>query len=70
MAIIEKKPQKKQIDEEMVDQIVAETKKKKNLKEQIYDKINVPVWVMDVVIVLLVAAFLAVVFLGRASSGA
>ena len=70
MAIIEKKPQKKQIDEEMVDQIVKETKKKKNLKEQIYDKINVPVWVMDVVIVLLVAAFLVVIFLGRASSGA
>ena len=70
MAIIEKKPQKKEIDEEMVDQIVQETKKKKNLKEQIYDKINVPVWVMDIVIVLLVAAFLVVVFLGRASSGA
>ena len=69
MAIIEKKPQKKKIDEEMVDQIVKETKKKQNLKEQIYDKINVPVWVMDVVIVLLVAAFLVVIFLGRASSG-
>ncbi len=65
MAIIEKKPQKKEIDEEMVDRIVEETKKKKNLKEQIYDKINVPVWVMDVIIVGLVAAFLVVVILGR-----
>ncbi len=65
MAIIEKKPQKKEIDEEMVDRIVEETKKKKNLKEQIYDKINVPVWVMDVIIVGLVVAFLAVVILGR-----
>lgn len=65
LAIIEKKPQKKEIDEEMVDRIVEETKKKKNLKEQIYDKINVPVWVMDVIIVGLVVAFLAVVILGR-----
>ena len=65
LAIIEKKPQKKEIDEEMVDRIVEETKKKKNLKEQIYDKINVPVWIMDVIIVGLVVAFLAVVILGR-----
>lgn len=65
MAIIEKKPGKKEIDEEMVDRIVEETKKQKNLKEQIYDKINLPVWVLDVVIVLLVVGFVAVIILGR-----
>ena len=65
MAIIEKKPGKKQIDEEMVDRIVEETKKQKNLKEQIYDKINLPVWVLDVVIALLVIGFIAVIIFGR-----
>ena len=56
MAVIEKKPEKKKVDEQMVDRIVEETKQRKNLKEQIYDKINVPVWALDIVIVLLVAA--------------
>lgn len=65
MATLEKKPQKKQIDEAMVDQIVADTKKQKNLKEQIYDKINIPVWVMDIVIVLLVAALALILIFGR-----
>ena len=65
MAIIEKKPGKKQIDEEMVDRIVEETKKQKNLKEQIYDKINLPVWVLDIVIALLVIGFIAVIIFGR-----
>ena len=65
MAIIEKKPGKKEIDEEMVDRIVEETKKQKNLKEQIYDKINLPVWVLDIVIALLVVGFVAVIILGR-----
>ena len=65
MAIIEKKPGKKQIDEAMVDRIVEETKQRKNLKEQIYDKINVPVWALDVLIVGLVAALAAVIILGR-----
>ncbi|MDO5298084.1 MAG: hypothetical protein Q4F18_01545 [Clostridia bacterium] len=65
MATLEKKPQKRQIDEAMVDQIVADTKKQKNLKEQIYDKINIPVWVMDIVIVLLVAALVLIIIFGR-----
>ena len=65
MAIIEKKPGKREIDEEMVDRIVEETKKQKNLKEQIYDKINLPVWVLDIVIALLVIGFIAVIILGR-----
>ena len=65
MAIIEKKPGKKQIDEEMVDRIVEETKQRKNLKEQTYDKINIPVWVLDVLIAVLVAALVAVMIFGR-----
>ena len=65
MAIIEKKPGKKEIDEEMVDRIVEETKKQKNLKEQIYDKINLPVWVLDIVIALLDIGFIAVIIFGR-----
>ena len=65
MAIIEKKPGKKKIDEEMVDRIVEETKQRKNLKEQIYDKINIPVWALDVLIVVLVAALVAVMIFGR-----
>ena len=65
MAIIEKKPGKKEIDEDMVDRIVEETKKQKNLKEQIYDKINLPVWVLDIVIALLVIGFIAVIIFGR-----
>ena len=65
MAIIEKKPGKKKIDEEMVDRIVEETKQRKNLKEQIYDKINIPVWELDVLIAVLVAALVAVMIFGR-----
>ena len=65
MAIIEKKPGKKKIDEEMVDRIVEETKQRKNLKEQIYDKINIPVWVLDVLIAGLGAALVAVMIFGR-----
>ena len=65
MAIIEKKDKKKEIDEAMVDRIVEETKKQKNLKEQIYDKINVPVWALDVLIVVLVAALLLDIVFGR-----
>lgn len=65
MAIIEKKPGSKPIDEEMVDRIVKETKQRKNLKEQIYDKINVPVWALDILIIGLVAALAAVIILGQ-----
>ena len=65
LEIIEKKDKKKEIDEAMVDRIVEETKKQKNLKEQIYDKINVPVWALDVLIVVLVAALLLVIVFGR-----
>ena len=65
MAIIEKKPEKKKVDEEMVDRIVAETQRQKPLKERIYDKVTIPVWALDVLIVLLVAALVAVMIFGR-----
>ena len=65
MAIIEKKPEKKKVDEQMVDRIVEETKQRKNLKEQIYDKINVPVWALDILIVVLFAALALILIFGR-----
>lgn len=65
MAIIEKKPGKQPVDEEMVDRIVEETKQQKNLKEQIYDKISMPVWALDVLIAVLVAALAAILIFGR-----
>ena len=65
MAILEKKPEKKQVDEAMVDRIVEETKARKNLKEQIYDKINIPVWALDILIGVLVAALVIVMIVGR-----
>ena len=65
MAIIEKKQGKKPVDEEMVDRIVEETKQQKNLKEQIYDKITLPVWALDVLIAVLVIALAAILIFGR-----
>ena len=65
MAIVEKKPGKKQVDEVMVDRLVEETKQRKNLKEQVYDKINVPVWALDILIVGLIAALALVIIFGR-----
>ena len=65
MAIIEKKPGKKPVDEKMVDRIVEETKQQKNLKEQIYDKIALPVWALDVLIAVLVIALAAILIFGR-----
>ena len=65
MANEEKKNGKTKIDEEMVDQIVKEAQQSKNLKEQIYDKINIPIWALDILIVLLVAALFAVLIFGR-----
>ena len=45
-----KKKEKPVIDEAAVDKIVEERKNEKNLKEQIYDKINVPIWALDIFI--------------------
>lgn len=60
----EKKPKKK-IDEAMVDKIVEETKQQKNLKEQIYDRINIPLPVLDAFIVVCVAALAAILIFCR-----
>ena len=65
MAIIEKKPEKKKVDEEMVDRIVAETQAQKPLKERIYDKVTLPVWALDVLIACLVIALVCVMIFGR-----
>ena len=54
----EEKKSKKKIDEAMVDKIVEETKQQKNLKEQIYDRINIPLDVFIVVCVVALAAIL------------
>ena len=59
-----KKPKKK-IDEVMVDQIVKESKQQKNLKEQIYDRINIPLPVLDVFIVVCVIALAAILIFCR-----
>lgn len=61
----EKKPKKK-IDEAMVDKIVEETKQQKNLKEQIYDRINIPLPVLDAFIVVCVVALAAILIFCRA----
>ena len=65
MAIIEKKPGKKPVDEQMVDRIVEETKQQKNLKEQIYDKINVPIWALDIFIAVCVTALVFILIFKR-----
>ena len=65
LAIVEKKPEKKKVDEEMVDRIVAETQQQKPLKERIYDKVTIPVWALDVLIAGLVIALVCVMIFGR-----
>ncbi len=59
------KKTKKKIDEAMVDQIVKESKQQKNLKEQIYDRINIPLPVLDVFIVVCVIALAAILIFCR-----
>ena len=65
MAVLEKKPGKKKIDEEMVDRIVEETKNQKNFKERMYDKVTMPVWALDILIAALFVALGAVMIFGR-----
>ena len=65
MATLEKKPKKKEVDEAMVDRIVEETRQQKNFKERMYDKVTMPVWALDILIVLLVAALALVMIFGR-----
>ena len=61
MAQKEKKP----VNEKMVDEIIKERQSEKGWKEQIYDKINIPVWLLDIIIVLLVAAFFYILIFKR-----
>jgi len=65
VAILEKKPGKQKIDEEMVDRIVEETQKQKNFKERMYDKVTMPVWALDILIVVLFAALALILIFGR-----
>ena len=59
--------EKKKVDEEMVDRIIEETKEQqKSFKERMYDKVTMPLWLLDIFIVLLVAALAAVLIFGRA----
>jgi len=65
LAILEKKPGRKEIDEKMVDRIVEETKNQKNFKERMYDKVTMPVWALDILIAVLVAALLGILIFKR-----
>ena len=65
LATLEKKTKKREVDEEMVDRIVAETQQQKNFKERMYDKVTIPVWALDILIVVLVAALVLVMIFGR-----
>ena len=57
----EVRTEKKKVDEEMVDRIIEETKEQqKSFKERMYDKVTMPLWLLDIFIVLLVAALAAV----------
>ena len=51
-----------------------EALKNKNLKEQMYDKllekVPIPVWLLDVIIVAAVIALFAVILIGRSKGGA
>lgn len=49
----------------MVDQIVKERQNEKGWKEQLYDKINIPLWLLDLIIVLLCAAFFYILIFKR-----
>ncbi|MBP3656518.1 MAG: hypothetical protein J6K32_07480 [Clostridia bacterium] len=63
---MDKKPETKQVDEAMVDQIIEEAEiERRGFKEQIYEKLRMPLWLLDTIIVLLVAAFIAILIFGR-----
>ena len=60
-----KKKEKPVIDDAAVDKIVEERKNEKNLKEQIYDKINVPIWALDIFIAVCVTALVFILIFKR-----
>ena len=63
MSLSEKTPKK--VDEAMVDRIIEEAQQQRSLKEQIYDRTNVPIWCLDILIAGLIVAFGAVIYFGR-----
>ena len=60
-----KKKEKPVIDEAAIDKIVEERKNEKNLKEQIYDRINIPIWLLDIFIAVCVIALVAILIFKR-----
>ena len=64
----QKKKKKKEqpvIDEAAIDKIVEERKNEKNLKEQIYDRINIPIWLLDIFIAVCVIALAFILLFKR-----
>ena len=60
------KKEKKKIDDALVDKLAAESQSEKNLKERIYDQINIPIWLLDIVIVVCIAALAYIILFKRA----
>ena len=60
--------EKRKVDEAMVDEIIKERQRTKSWKEEIYDKINIPLWLLDIIIVLLIAAFVYILIFKRAGA--
>ena len=60
----EKKP-KQQIDEGKIDEIIQQRQNEKGWKEKMYDKINIPLWLLDIIIALLIGAFFYIILFKR-----
>ena len=60
-----KREKKRQVDEAMVDQIIKERQSQKTWKEELYDRINIPIWLLDIIIALLVAALAYILIFKR-----
>ena len=60
----EKKP-KQQIDEGKIDEIIQQRQNEKGWKEKMYDKINIPLWLLDIIIALLIGAFFYIIIFKR-----
>lgn len=54
------------IDDEAENSTVGGVQPEKNLKERLYDHIKIPLWLLDVIIALLVAALLYILIFKRA----
>ena len=60
----QKKP-KQQIDDGMIDEIIQQRQNEKGWKEKMYDKINIPLWLLDIIIALLIGAFFYIIIFKR-----